>query len=129
MRADYDLLLTMSLDDNWTDDTPVDPDLLGPLWPEGVPDWWPEEDIVPGASPSVMAIEFSIPQGLDQDEAAKNIGSIIEACNQMHHAFGGTGLRFHEPPISFESASCPIPAGGDDDRGSGDGWRDGGGGR
>lgn len=36
LRRDFDRLRSFSRKQNWTDDTPVPPEALGPLWPPGV---------------------------------------------------------------------------------------------
>lgn len=42
MRRDYELLKALAEREGWTDESAVDPDLLGPLWAEGEPEGWPE---------------------------------------------------------------------------------------
>jgi hypothetical protein len=40
VRRDFDRLVHLAKKHDWTDDTPVPPDALGPLWPDGLtPDW------------------------------------------------------------------------------------------
>jgi hypothetical protein len=116
---DFELLLQLSREDGWTDDSPVDLDLLGPLWPDGEPEWWPEEPLLLGETPPVLSLEFALPVQMDEDQAAEAISSFIEGCSELHYAMGGTGLRFHTPPVSFEPALDLVPAGGggDDDGG------------
>lgn len=43
VRRDFNRLRTLARKGNWTDDTPVPPDVLGPLWPEGVAPHWAAE--------------------------------------------------------------------------------------
>jgi hypothetical protein len=40
VKRDLDVLRQSAARENWTDDTPVSPDALGPLWPEGIPERW-----------------------------------------------------------------------------------------
>ena len=41
IRRDFDHLANLSDWGRWTDETPVPPEVFGPLWPEGVPVGWP----------------------------------------------------------------------------------------
>ncbi len=41
---DYDILLALNKREGWTDNSPVDPDLCGPLWADGAPKGWPIND-------------------------------------------------------------------------------------
>ena len=41
IRRDYESLKALAEREGWTDESPVDPDLLGPLWAEGEPEGWP----------------------------------------------------------------------------------------
>lgn len=39
IASDFATLKLHAHQSKWTDETPVDPDLLGPLWPDGEPKW------------------------------------------------------------------------------------------
>jgi hypothetical protein len=40
IRRDFDRLRHLARKENWTDDTPVPPEVFGPMWPAGLtPDW------------------------------------------------------------------------------------------
>lgn len=39
-RSDFAALLEAAEREGWTDESPVDPDSLGPIWPDGEPDGW-----------------------------------------------------------------------------------------
>jgi len=41
IRRDFDPLAKLAQWQHWTDDTPVPPEVFGPLWPEGPPKSWP----------------------------------------------------------------------------------------
>lgn len=43
IRRDFKRLRTLARKQNWADDTPVLPDVFGPLWPEGVAPSWAAE--------------------------------------------------------------------------------------
>ena len=42
IRSDFELLRQFSALGKWTDETPVPVTILGPLWPDGPPDWYVE---------------------------------------------------------------------------------------
>ncbi len=39
-RRDFDGLLKLAKEEKWTDDTPVPPEVFGPLWDRDPPSWW-----------------------------------------------------------------------------------------
>lgn len=43
IRRDFARLKWLAREQKWTDDTPVPPDVFGPLWPEGVAPYWAVE--------------------------------------------------------------------------------------
>jgi hypothetical protein len=54
-RRDFDNILRLAKEGNWTDDTPVPPDVFGPMWDREAPAWWRDySDIIipdlPGSS-------------------------------------------------------------------------------
>ena len=60
IRHDFDLLSTFSKLGKWTDKTPVSVAILGPLWPDGEPEWWreaPEAKPKPQREPSPDFLE------------------------------------------------------------------------
>lgn len=40
IRRDFNRLKRLAREQNWTDDTPVPPEVFGPMWPEGVAPYW-----------------------------------------------------------------------------------------
>ena len=40
IRRDFVRLKRLARKEKWTDDTPVPPEVFGPLWPEGVEPYW-----------------------------------------------------------------------------------------
>lgn len=46
-RRDFDHLAELAEWQRWTDDTPVPPEVFGPLWPEGAPAGWPADPDMP----------------------------------------------------------------------------------
>ncbi|HVK17520.1 MAG TPA: hypothetical protein VM533_11280 [Fimbriiglobus sp.] len=47
IRRDFDHLARLAQWQHWTDDTPVPPEVFGPLWPEGPPAGWPADPDAP----------------------------------------------------------------------------------
>ena len=47
IRRDFDHLARLAEWQRWTDNTPVPPEVFGPLWPEGSPPGWPADPDVP----------------------------------------------------------------------------------
>ena len=115
-RRDYQVLKWMGERYGWTDESPVDSDSLGPLWIMGQPIWWPEEKMSPSEPPPTLHLEFSIPDGVDKDEADRLVGEIIQRSNELHHAMGGNGLRFEDGCV-YESEPALEPAGEPQDEG------------
>ncbi len=49
IRRDFVRLKKLAREEKWTDDTPVPPEVFGPLWPEGVAPYWAVEPPPAGA--------------------------------------------------------------------------------
>jgi hypothetical protein len=47
VRRDFDHVARLAKWQHWTDDTPVPPEVFGPLWPEGPPKGWPVDPDTP----------------------------------------------------------------------------------
>jgi hypothetical protein len=43
IRRDFVLLNRLARKEKWTDDTPVPPEVFGPMWPEGIAPYWAVE--------------------------------------------------------------------------------------
>lgn len=43
IRRDFNRLKKLARKEKWTDETPVPPDVFGPMWPEGVEPYWAVE--------------------------------------------------------------------------------------
>lgn len=78
-RADYERLLSLS-------DEPIDPSEngpLGPLWPNGPPEWKPVQE-----QPNIEVY-------IDPGNASKEtIQAVLESLSDLHLAAGGLGLTF-----------------------------------
>jgi hypothetical protein len=90
IRKDFDHLGRLAEWQHWTDDTPVPPDVFGPLWPEGPPPGWPADPDVPQRVElpvSFLALEKVIPMALE-DEAV----NVFNALNRYYIARTGDRL-------------------------------------
>ena len=48
--CDLDRLTRLAKEQNWTDDTPVPPEVFGPMWDRDPPPWW-RDDVLEGLAP------------------------------------------------------------------------------
>jgi hypothetical protein len=119
MQFDIHQLAAWAQREGWTEQTPVPPELLGPLWPAGPSRQWPKEPTEPDEGPPVLQLEFAIPVGIPKEEADRLVGEIIQRANELHHAMGGNGLSISEGS-AFECEPALAPVGGDDDSNRGD---------
>ena len=51
LRRDFDRLARLAKRDGWTDDTPVPPEVFGPMWPSDLTPEWAKEPRLPGGDP------------------------------------------------------------------------------
>jgi hypothetical protein len=101
IRRDFDHLLSLSNYFHWTDDTPVPPEVFGPLWPEGPPKGWPPITDIPqrsGISLAFFARERPTPQMIEDD-----IVHLFDAINRYHIARSGV-------PLTYEDLRSLLPA-------------------
>lgn len=89
MRADFGMLATMAKDLHWTDETHVDPDALGDLWPLGPPEGWPGSD--EPSKHSIPAFSFYLDPGNASEET---IRAVLAAISKLYQAHGGSPLQF-----------------------------------
>lgn len=92
IRRDYELLNALAEREGWTDDSPVDVALLGPLWPDGEPEGWPEEAKEERAGDSVLAITLELPEDADDDAIEAAVLEMVDRIDDMHRAEGGRGV-------------------------------------
>ncbi|MCC5824030.1 MAG: hypothetical protein LAT64_13175 [Phycisphaerales bacterium] len=94
IRTDFELLRSLSQSESWTDESPVDTVLLGPLWPVGKPEGWPDEP--KPERPEYLKIELVTPAGLtgeESDDLNRRVAAFFAELSALHIAMGGTGLR------------------------------------
>jgi hypothetical protein len=101
MWTDYQLLFNLVRDENWTDESPVDPDLLGPLWPVGRPAWAAHGQ----PTTEMPSLTIEIETG---DATPEMIANYLEALDNLFHACGGVKLSFkREGCRLFATAEVP----------------------
>lgn len=111
IRSEFELLKAMAQQERWTDRTPVPPELFGPLWPGKEPEGWPKTEQTKNQQSCALRLQFSIPSSADRSEIDRQIGEIIRAANDLHLAYGGSGLTIADNIRVYEPAL--VPAGGD----------------
>lgn len=117
IRRDFELLRSLAMKENWDDQTPVRPEVFGPMWPEGAPKGWPEKEAekptprteteqkIRGLALDLLAQADSSPEALEE-----GLVRLYTAANQYHMARGGGVLT----PDSFQQMiSSLVPAGRD----------------
>jgi hypothetical protein len=92
----YDFLTLKRLTEvfSWNDDSPVDPDLGGPIWPEGIPEKWPLEDPDDKnrKQGEFVDLTFDLPTDVDDETAQQLISELYKKLNDHYVAHGGSGL-------------------------------------
>jgi hypothetical protein len=100
IRRDFDNLLRQSEYRHWDNDTPVPPDVFGPLWPEGAPAGWPADPDVPQRDEFVTtaAVKDSVPSRYVVDELL----NVFNAINRYYIARTGQRLTLEgDLPLLF----------------------------
>ncbi|MEM8495504.1 MAG: hypothetical protein AAF663_08980 [Planctomycetota bacterium] len=97
-------------------DTPVSPSFFGPMWPDGVPDGWPDVDPLTGRSLETsskdlkLQVEIDLPDDLSEDEIKQAIVELTLKLNAAHRERGGQGLDVREIRLP---QTAGVPAGVD----------------
>ncbi|MAY75651.1 MAG: hypothetical protein CMJ31_13230 [Phycisphaerae bacterium] len=104
--ADYNTLAHLAREDGWADDTGIDVERLGPLWPQGTPAGWPAPHSPP-ASPDepglfgsgVFVDRIGVDVWIDPgDSTVDDVADVFAALSDYHRACGGQGLTFSANP-------------------------------
>jgi hypothetical protein len=103
MWADVDLLLAMAASSHWTDETRVDPDLCGSLWPFGRPDGWPVEPARDDDAAGIKLV-LDFPDTMSDAQIAEEVKRRVNRLDDLHRALGGKGLRLIRPIEMTEPA-------------------------
>lgn len=89
IRRDFDHLAELARRQNWADDTPVPPEVFGPLWPEGPPRGWPEEQ--DGLNQSELPLRYLAQRDTASRTLEDEVVNLFNALNEYHVA--RTGVR------------------------------------
>ncbi len=103
IRRDLNLIVSYAAIEKWNDYTPVAPDFFGPLWPEGAPKGWPEEELI---EPQAIKVQFSVPRGMSDEESREynsRVKNVLVALSALDASMGGTGLQ-----ILDDESSEPV---------------------
>lgn len=77
----------------WHASTPVSPEVFGPLWPEGEPDWEAVKSPAPTAANERAEPSFDL--WIEPGNAStETIQEVLVALSRLHMAAGGPGLEF-----------------------------------
>lgn len=115
MWNDYELLVSTGeggrtvLSRLRVSDHSVDPDSLGPLWPEGTPKGWPVVMNQTTGEPyqPMLHVEFSVPAGVDRKRVDEHIRRILVDLSDLYRAHGGSGLKVADGH-AYESDPAPA---------------------
>jgi len=105
IRRDFDHIARLAKWQHWTDDTPVSPEVFGPLWPEGPPAGWSADPDVPQRSDLTLEVLSSSPS-LDrviEDEVVNLFNSI----NDYYIARTGNRLTLEDLRL-LVSRALPV---------------------
>jgi hypothetical protein len=97
MWSDYDRLFALANEDVWTDESPVDPDWLGPLWPQGKPEGWPDD---PNAAeqPAGLSLTIEVPDNWTDEQITAKVREVVDKLDTAYRQLGGRdGLRLLPP--------------------------------
>jgi hypothetical protein len=94
IRRDFDHLASLAEWQQWTDDTPVPPEVFGPLWPEGPPKGWPPITDVPQRAD--LAIEAFARDRATEQMIEDDIVNLFNALNRYHIARSGVRLTLEQ---------------------------------
>jgi hypothetical protein len=94
IRRDFDHIASLAEWQKWTDDTPVSPEVFGPLWPEGPPKGWPRvTDALPRTKIALVLFPRErVADSIVEDEAV----NLFNALNRYHIARSGVRLTLEQ---------------------------------
>jgi hypothetical protein len=113
IRRDFDRLVALARQDSWGDDTPVSPDVFGPMWQEGeAPTWALEAEANPSpancaVNHSELVLGFTVEDFAPTELASEKVLALLAAINEYHVAAGGDGLQFDNLEL-FQAAEEPA---------------------
>jgi len=93
IRADFELLGAFARREGWDNDTPVPPEVFGPMWPDGVPEGWPNKLVAPVRNLDTDCIAPPLSLYFDGDEfTPEQISEIIGGLSNMYEEMTGDHL-------------------------------------
>jgi hypothetical protein len=110
IRSDIESLAALARQNKWTDESPVDVALLGPLWPPGAEPPWAKQP-PNGTDVAGLQVTYTIPDDMSDDEAIAYINKHLAAMSDLHRAISGTGLRVIPPTDVQEPARPKVTVG------------------
>ncbi|QJW94291.1 hypothetical protein [Frigoriglobus tundricola] len=93
-RRDFDHLSRLAEWQHWTDDTPVPPEVFGPLWPEGPPKSWPPITDAPPRTD--LVVEAFARERATERMIEDDIVNLFNALNRYHIARNGVRLTLEQ---------------------------------
>lgn len=94
IRRDFDRLAHLAEVRRWDDNTPVPPDVFGPLWPEGAPKGWPANTDV--YARSELMIEAFAGDEAKEKKIEDDLVNLFNALNRYHIARSGKRLTLEQ---------------------------------
>ena len=94
IRRDFDHLSRLAEWQKWDDDTPVPPEVFGPLWPEGPPKGWPPQTDAPQRAE--LVIEAFARERATEQMVEDDIVNLFNALNRYHIARSGVRLTLEQ---------------------------------
>jgi hypothetical protein len=114
--SDLDRLIASNLGKPDTLGATIDPSEsgpLGPLWPQGEPEWYTKAatgTVTPREEPSgdaELVVEIDVPEGLSDDEVLAVIKRLSLEADDLHRALGGHGLKVKRLEV-YQGTPAPV---------------------
>ncbi len=111
VRRDFEMLQSAAAGEGWRNDTPVPSEFFGPLWPQGVPQSWPEEEETSESCEVVFVID--VPQYASDKDIYDKAVELADRADALHRVYGGRGILSGASawPKSDVQPSAALPAG------------------
>jgi hypothetical protein len=91
VSEDFQRLREASLQESWTDDTPVPPEFFGPMWPEEMRPSWALQDEPNGDEELILELELT--DNVSDQEALQIAEEAGVLADKLDRAYGGHGLK------------------------------------
>ncbi len=97
---DAERLYTLSREEGWEDETPVEQFVFGAMWSGETPDWAKSESVETDGDAVELSIE--IDGDLSDEEIKKKVLELIAQADGVHVEMGGGGLKIRDIDIESE---------------------------